>query len=83
MGVDADRAQAREKVAGSMQAFYKIPFEQFEKWTPFGTPAEIAEFLAPYVEAGCEHFNFVMADVPETILERSLAVIEELRRICH
>jgi alkanesulfonate monooxygenase SsuD/methylene tetrahydromethanopterin reductase-like flavin-dependent oxidoreductase (luciferase family) len=82
MGVDADRAQAREKVAGSMQAFYKIPFEGFEKWTPYGTPAEVAEFIAPYVEAGCEHFNFVMADAPEAILERSLAVREELRKLC-
>lgn len=82
MGVDADKAQAREKVAGSMQSFYKIPFEQFEKWTPFGPPAEVAEFIAPYVEAGCEHFNFVMADNPETILERSLAVREELAKIC-
>ena len=82
MGVDADKAQAREKVAGSMQAFYRIPFAGFEKYTPYGTPDEVAEFIAPYVEAGCEHFNFVMADNPETILERSLAVRDELAKIC-
>jgi probable F420-dependent oxidoreductase len=82
MGVDADRAAAREKVVASMEAFYRIPFASFEKYTPFGTPREVAEFIAPYVEAGCEHLNFVVADAPEAILERSLAVREELARIC-
>jgi len=82
MSVDADAAKAREKVAGSMQAFYRLPFESFEKYTPYGTPAQVAEFLAPYVEAGCEHLNFVVADAPEALLERALAVSEALRAIC-
>jgi hypothetical protein len=82
MGVDDDKAKAREKVAESMQAFYQIPFESFERYTPYGTPAEIAEFIAPYVEAGCRHVNFVVADAPEAILERALAVSEALRKIC-
>ncbi len=82
MGVDKDRAAAREKVAGSMQAFYRLPFEAFEKYTPFGTPEEIAAFLAPYVEAGCEWMNFVVADAPEAVLERSLAVADALRGMC-
>jgi alkanesulfonate monooxygenase SsuD/methylene tetrahydromethanopterin reductase-like flavin-dependent oxidoreductase (luciferase family) len=80
MGVDADRAKAREKVAASMQAFYQIPFESFEKYTPYGTPAEVAAFIAPYVEAGCQHVNFVVADAPEAILERALSVTEDLRK---
>ncbi len=80
MGVDADRAKAREKVAGSMQAFYHIPFESFEKYTPYGTPVEVAAFIAPYVEAGCRHVNFVVADAPEAILEQALSVTEELRK---
>ena len=82
MGVDDDKAKAREKVAGSMQAFYRLPFEAFEKYTPYGTPAEVAEFMAPYVEAGCEHLNFVVADAPDAILDRALAVQEALRKIC-
>jgi len=82
MGVDSDRAAARAKVAGSMTAFYKLPFESFEKYTPYGTPAEVAEFVAPYVEAGCRWLNFVVADAPEAILERALAVREELAKIC-
>lgn len=79
MGVDADRDAARAKVAGSMQAFYRIPFEQFEKYTPYGSPKEIAEFIVPYVEAGCEWLNFVVADSADAALEHSVAVREELR----
>jgi alkanesulfonate monooxygenase SsuD/methylene tetrahydromethanopterin reductase-like flavin-dependent oxidoreductase (luciferase family) len=82
MGVDDDKSAARQKVGGSMHAFYRVPFESFEKWTPYGTPGEIAEFLAPYVEAGCEHFNFVIADAPEATLEKALAVRDALRAIC-
>ncbi|MBF6599115.1 MAG: TIGR03619 family F420-dependent LLM class oxidoreductase [Dehalococcoidia bacterium] len=81
MGVDADRQTARAKVADSMEAFYRLPFEQFEKYTPYGGPDEIAEFIAPYVEAGCAHVNLVIADDPDAVLERTLAVQEALRRI--
>jgi hypothetical protein len=81
MGVDDDREVAKAKVAGSMQAFYKLPFASFEKYTPYGTPAEIAEYIAPYIEAGCESINMVIADEPDAILERSLAVQEALRRV--
>ncbi|MEX2226182.1 MAG: LLM class flavin-dependent oxidoreductase [Dehalococcoidia bacterium] len=80
--VDGDRSVARAKVAGAMQAFYRIPFEQFERYTPFGTPEEIAEFIAPYVEAGCEWVNFVIADEPEVTLQRALALREALQKLC-
>ena len=82
MGVDADRDAARKKVVGSMEAFYRIPFAGFEKYTPYGTPEEVAEFIAPYIQAGCEHLNFVVADAPDAVLERSLAVRDALRKIC-
>jgi alkanesulfonate monooxygenase SsuD/methylene tetrahydromethanopterin reductase-like flavin-dependent oxidoreductase (luciferase family) len=79
MGVDNDREAAKAKVASSMQAFYQLPFEAFEKYTPYGTPEEIATFLAPYIEAGCEHLNFVVADDPDATLDRALAVRDALR----
>ncbi len=82
MGVDDDEALARRKVAESMQAFYRIPFEQFERYTPFGSPAKIAEFVAPYVEAGCAHINLVIADAPDAVLDKALAVQSALRAIC-
>jgi hypothetical protein len=82
MGVDAGRDAARAKVSASMEAFYRLPFQSFEKYTPSGTPEEVAEFIAPYVEAGCEWVNFVVADAPEATLERALAVREALQNIC-
>ena len=81
MGVDSDRAAAKQKVAGSMEAFYRLPFQSFEKYTPYGTPAEIAEFIAPYIEAGCRWLNFVVADAPEATLEKSLAVRDAIARL--
>lgn len=82
MGVDKDRDAARKKVAASMQAFYQIPFERFEKYTPYGTPQEVAEFIAQYAEVGCEWVNFVVADEPDAVLERALEVRAALRAIC-
>jgi alkanesulfonate monooxygenase SsuD/methylene tetrahydromethanopterin reductase-like flavin-dependent oxidoreductase (luciferase family) len=58
-GVHHDRHKARALVAGGMERFYHMPFERFEKYTPYGTPAEIADFLAPYRDAGCQVFNIM------------------------
>lgn len=51
---------ARPYVADRMERFYRIPFEKFERHTPYGTPDDIAEFLEPFVAAGCRHFNLTM-----------------------
>ena len=42
-----------------MQAFYQMPFEPFERYSPYGTPEHVAEFLSPYVDAGCSAFNVI------------------------
>lgn len=57
VGVADTKQQARALVAKEMQAFYKIPFEKFEKYTPYGTPKEVADYLAPYVQNGCSIMN--------------------------
>ena len=59
-GVGATKEAAREPVARAMQAFYQLPYETFEKWSPHGTVDDLAEFVAPYVDAGCHEFNFVI-----------------------
>ncbi len=53
------KESARARLAPAMQAFYQIPFERFEKYSPYGTAEDVAEFLAPYVDAGCTAFNLV------------------------
>ncbi len=60
VGLDADRARARDRLSQRMSGVYRIPFERFERYCPYGSPAEIADFLAAYVAAGARDFN-VMA----------------------
>ena len=55
--MDPDKSRARERLAKAMQAMYQIPYERFERYSPYGSPSEIADFLAPYRDAGCRLFN--------------------------
>lgn len=57
VGVGADRAEGRRHVSRQMEAFYRIPFDGFERHTPVGTADDIAGFLAPYVAAGATVLN--------------------------
>jgi len=57
LGVGDTRAEARAIVAKEMEDFYKVPFEKFERYTPYGTPDEVAAQLKPYVDAGCRLMN--------------------------
>jgi alkanesulfonate monooxygenase SsuD/methylene tetrahydromethanopterin reductase-like flavin-dependent oxidoreductase (luciferase family) len=58
-GFGPTREAAREALALQMQAFYQMPFEPFERYSPYGTPPQVAEFLAPYIDAGCSAFNLI------------------------
>jgi alkanesulfonate monooxygenase SsuD/methylene tetrahydromethanopterin reductase-like flavin-dependent oxidoreductase (luciferase family) len=58
-GFGPDAGAARPVVASAMEGFYTIPFERFEKYTPYGSPEQVADFLLPYVEVGCRSFNLV------------------------
>lgn len=59
-GVGDDGEEGRGYVGEAMQQFYGIPYERFERWSPAGTADEIADFLVPYVEAGCTLFNLII-----------------------
>jgi len=76
VGLGADRGAARERLSRAMEGFYRIPFERFEKYCPYGGPEEIADFLAPYVSAGARDFN-VMAVAPSS--ERAIDGVAEVR----
>lgn len=60
VGVDETRDAARKRLAARMESMYQIPFERFEKYSPYGDATEIADFLAQYVEAGAGHFNIMI-----------------------
>ena len=80
-GIGDSHEEARGALAPAMQAMYQIPFERFEKYSPAGTPEEVAAFLAPYVEAGCTSFNLIpQARDPQTALEGAAEVKRFLAR---
>jgi alkanesulfonate monooxygenase SsuD/methylene tetrahydromethanopterin reductase-like flavin-dependent oxidoreductase (luciferase family) len=58
-GLADSREAARACLAPAMEAFYQLPFERFERYCPYGTAGDVAEFLAPYVAAGCTEFNLI------------------------
>jgi alkanesulfonate monooxygenase SsuD/methylene tetrahydromethanopterin reductase-like flavin-dependent oxidoreductase (luciferase family) len=77
-GFAPTREAARERLASQMQAFYQMPFEPFERYSPYGTPEQVAEFLSPYIESGCSCFNVIpCADD----VDSAIAAVGELRKL--
>ncbi len=62
----------------AMEKFYGAPYSAFERYSPVGTPADIAEWLRPYVEAGAVDFN--LAPIASTDAER-VEGAAEVRRL--
>lgn len=58
-GFGPDRTAARARVAPAMEGLYRTPFERFERYVPHGTPAQVAEFVAPFVGAGATTINLI------------------------
>jgi alkanesulfonate monooxygenase SsuD/methylene tetrahydromethanopterin reductase-like flavin-dependent oxidoreductase (luciferase family) len=58
-GLADTKEAARACLAPAMEAFYQLPFERFERYCPYGTPDDVAEFLARYAAAGCREFNLI------------------------
>ncbi|HET9201455.1 MAG TPA: LLM class flavin-dependent oxidoreductase [Dehalococcoidia bacterium] len=73
--VDNDRDAARERVSRRMEGFYRLPFSSFERYVPYGSAEEVAEFIEAYVEAGCQHANLVLVD------ESAGAVVEAAAKV--
>jgi alkanesulfonate monooxygenase SsuD/methylene tetrahydromethanopterin reductase-like flavin-dependent oxidoreductase (luciferase family) len=71
-GTDA----ATAGVAPVMEGIYGIPFDRFDRYVPRGTPAQVADGLATYVDAGCRSFNLL---VPEADAHRLADDISALR----
>ena len=82
VGVGKDRTEAASFVGPAMEGFYRVPFEKFSRYTPHGTVDDIVDFLAPYLEAGCRHFNLTpVASTAEAGIEVIGEVGERLRTL--
>jgi alkanesulfonate monooxygenase SsuD/methylene tetrahydromethanopterin reductase-like flavin-dependent oxidoreductase (luciferase family) len=77
-GFGATREAARAPLASSMRDFYQMPFEPFERYSPCGTAADVAEFLSPYIEAGCSTFNVIPCAARD---DDAIAAVGELRAL--
>lgn len=58
-GLADSKKAARACLAPVMEAFYQLPFDRFERYCPYGTAEDVAEFLEGYVAAGCTEFNLI------------------------
>jgi alkanesulfonate monooxygenase SsuD/methylene tetrahydromethanopterin reductase-like flavin-dependent oxidoreductase (luciferase family) len=77
-GFAPTREAARKPLAAQMQDFYQMPFEPFERYSPYGPPEQVAEFLSPYIESGCSRFNVIpCADD----IDDAIGAVGELRKL--
>jgi alkanesulfonate monooxygenase SsuD/methylene tetrahydromethanopterin reductase-like flavin-dependent oxidoreductase (luciferase family) len=77
-GLADSRQAARACLAPAMQAFYQLPFERFERYCPYGTADDIAEFLMPYVDAGCTEFNLIPRSPDQEQAVAGVAAVKKL-----
>ena len=68
-GLGPTKEIAEASIAEGMQRFYRLPYDKFARWSPAGTPEDVAAFLAPYLEAGCSTINLIPCgrDADDTI----------------
>ncbi len=76
VGFHADKKKAREILAREMQKMYQIPFEAFEKYSPYGSPEEVAEYLIPFVREGAQVLNIKACAVDDE------TEIENVAEVC-
>jgi alkanesulfonate monooxygenase SsuD/methylene tetrahydromethanopterin reductase-like flavin-dependent oxidoreductase (luciferase family) len=69
---------APDRLKAAMEDLYQLPFEKFERYSPWGTPAEVAERVRPYLDAGATHVN--LAPVSATA-EETVDGVAEVRRL--
>jgi len=77
-GLDRTRETARAALAGAMEALYQIPFERFERYSPYGTADDVAAFLSEYVDAGCATFNLIPQSQDDDGLIEAAARVKHL-----
>lgn len=77
-GVADDRSSATEAVSRAMEGVYGLPFERFARYVPAGTPADVAEALRHYVEAGCRTFNLLTQSPDPSMIP---GAVGEVRRL--
>jgi alkanesulfonate monooxygenase SsuD/methylene tetrahydromethanopterin reductase-like flavin-dependent oxidoreductase (luciferase family) len=76
-GLDTDAVVARHLLGERMEALYRLPYDKFQYIAPAGTPAQVADWLTGYVEAGAEHLTLIPC---ATSVEASIDHVAEVRQ---
>lgn len=79
-GVGSSAAEGRGHLDPILRRFYGAPYETFAKWSPTGTAAAIAEFVASYVEAGCGLVNLIACGESVEAEVEAVAAVRDLVR---
>jgi probable F420-dependent oxidoreductase len=58
---DDDRGAARAVLAAAIEAFYRVPYDRFERYCICGDADDWRRGLRAYVDAGVKHVNLVFA----------------------
>jgi alkanesulfonate monooxygenase SsuD/methylene tetrahydromethanopterin reductase-like flavin-dependent oxidoreductase (luciferase family) len=77
-GIADSKEDARACLAPAMEGFYGLPFERFERYSPYGSAEDVAEFLQPYVDAGCAEFNLITQSPDEDTRIEATAAVKRL-----
>lgn len=77
-GLGDDQRSATAAVAGAMERIYGLPFERFARYVPAGTPADVADALRPYRDAGCRTFNLLTQCPDPSILPTAVGEVRRL-----
>ena len=78
VGLGDSPADGAALLGPAMEKFYEAPYSAFERYSPVGTPDDIAGWLRPYVDAGAVDFN--LAPIAATDAER-VDGTAEIRRL--
>lgn len=60
-GFDHDGTPGADRLRATMEGLYGLPFDRFARWCPTGSPQAVAEFVAPYLQAGCTTATLIPA----------------------
>ena len=78
VGTGANKKEARRFVAEGMEEFYRVPFEKFERYSPYGSAQEIAEYLIPYIKLGAHTLNLAPRGPSEEMCIETIAEVSDI-----
>ena len=77
-GFGRDTAEGSAAVAPVMERIYQLPFGRFARYVPCGTPAEVADALGTYVDAGCTSFNLLAHAADPSAVTAAVAEVRSI-----